>query len=196
MLYLGPDWLAGAGVPHEVGFREACVQDPELAAHVRRAHAALTRSGASPLARETLLRAALACLVTRHADTRPHQNVLPVPRAVGEARACLDAHPEAAVTLTGLAARVGLSPAHLARSFRVVLGVPPHTYQMTARVRLARRLLNGGASPAEAALGAGFADQAHLTRVFKRVVGVPPGAYLRLAPATAGSFKTGAHSAR
>lgn len=196
VLYLGPDWLAGAGVAPGVGFREASVEDPDLAAHVRLAHAALTRPGASPLARETLLRAALARLVARHADARPRQDMLPVPRAVGEARAFLDAHPEAAVTLTGLAARVGLSPAHLARSFSVVLGVPPHTYQMTARVRLARRLLDGGASPAEAALTAGFADQAHLTRVFKRVVGVPPGAYLRPVPGTAGSFKTGALPAR
>ena len=47
------------------------------------------------------------------------------------------------------------------------------------RVRLARRLLDGGAAPAEVAATAGFADQAHLTRHFKRVVGVPPRAYQR-----------------
>src|SRR5262249_29386020 len=47
------------------------------------------------------------------------------------------------------------------------------------RVRLARRLLDGGVAPAEVAVRAGFADQAHLTRHFKRVVGVPPRAYQR-----------------
>lgn len=181
VLYLGVEWLTEAGAPPGVGFRGASLHDPLLAVGVRRAHAALTGPGASPLAGETLLRAALARLVDRHADARPHPGTsLPAaPDAVREARALLDAHPEAAVTLGGLAARVGLSPAHLARSFRAAVGVPPHTYQMAARVRLARTLLNAGASPADVALRAGFADQSHLTRVFKRVVGVPPGAYRR-----------------
>lgn len=179
VLYLGPEWLGEVGVSGEVGFSAASLHDPELAARVRRAHAALTGPDASPLARETLLRAALFLLVARHADARPQPAAPFAPDAVREVRAFLDAYPEAAVTLSGLAARVGLSPAHLARSFRAALGVPPHTYQMAARVRLARRLLDAGEGPAGAALSAGFADQAHLTRVFKRVVGVPPGSYRR-----------------
>ncbi|BDP42416.1 transcriptional regulator [Deinococcus aetherius] len=180
VLYLGEGWLTEAGVAGAVGFGAASLHDPDLAARVRRAHAALTSPGASPLARETLLREALGHLAARHADTRPRPlpSIL-APDAVREARAYLDAHPETAVTLSGLAARVGLSPAHLARSFRAALGVPPHTYQMAARVRLARKLLDAGEAPADAALRAGFADQAHLTRVFKRVVGVPPGTYRR-----------------
>ncbi|WP_461030329.1 helix-turn-helix domain-containing protein, partial [Streptomyces sparsus] len=47
------------------------------------------------------------------------------------------------------------------------------------RVRRARLLLEGGTSPADAAVAVGFTDQPHLGRHFRRIVGVPPGAYQR-----------------
>jgi AraC-like DNA-binding protein len=46
-------------------------------------------------------------------------------------------------------------------------------------VRRARRLLDAGTTPAEAAAAVGFSDQPHLNRHFARIVGVPPGAYQR-----------------
>jgi AraC-like DNA-binding protein len=46
-------------------------------------------------------------------------------------------------------------------------------------VRRARRLLDAGTAPAEAAVAVGFTDQPHLNRHFARIVGVPPGAYQR-----------------
>jgi len=64
-------------------------------------------------------------------------------------------------------------------AFRGETGLPPHAYLNQLRVRLARRLLDRGVTPAEVAAAVGFADQAHLTRHFKRVVGVPPGSYQR-----------------
>ena len=57
--------------------------------------------------------------------------------------------------------------------------MPPHTWLTDARVRRARRLLDAGTAPAEAAVAVGFTDQPHLTRHFARSVGVPPGAYQR-----------------
>ena len=50
------------------------------------------------------------------------------------------------------------------------------------RVRTARRLLIQGATPARAAVEAGFADQAHLTRWFHRYYGITPGAYRAAGP--------------
>ena len=178
VLYLRASWLEEGGA---VDFREASLPDSRLAVLVRRAQVAMTDPHASALARETLLRGALAHLARHHGGVRVIVRAA-APDAVRHARAFLDARPEAPVTLSELAAQVGLSPAHLARSFRQTLGTPPHTYQMVARVRLARDLLNAGITPAEAAVRAGFADQAHLTRVFKRVVGVPPGSYRRPRP--------------
>ncbi|WP_345466201.1 AraC family transcriptional regulator [Deinococcus carri] len=183
VLYLDPAWFSGEGLSPTGGFAEAVVNDPELAALVRRAHRALAAPTATSLAREALLRGVLALLIRRYADARPPGAPLPDHRpdhwAVRQVQALLDASPETALNLSDLSVLVGLSPAHLARSFRQVVGMPPHTYQMLARVRLARDLLHEGVPPADAALRSGFADQAHLTRVFKRVVGVPPGAYVR-----------------
>jgi AraC-like DNA-binding protein len=66
-------------------------------------------------------------------------------------------------------------------------------YLNQLRVRQARRLLDRGVPPAQAAAEAGFADQAHLTRHFKRTMGVPPGAYQR---ARAGGAHPGAGRGR
>jgi AraC-like DNA-binding protein len=57
--------------------------------------------------------------------------------------------------------------------------MPPHAWLTDARVRRARRLLDAGTAPAEAAVAVGFTDQPHLNRHFARIVGVPPGAYQR-----------------
>jgi AraC-like DNA-binding protein len=39
-------------------------------------------------------------------------------------------------------------------------------------------MIQAGAELADAAAGAGFADQAHMTRQFRQILGVTPGAYL------------------
>lgn len=46
-----------------------------------------------------------------------------------------------------------------------------------ARFRRALTLLDGTASLAAVAVGAGYADQAHLTREFLRMAGVTPGVH-------------------
>jgi AraC-like DNA-binding protein len=82
-------------------------------------------------------------------------------------------------SLERLATDLGTSPFALLRAFRAAYGMPPHTWLTDARVRRARRLLDAGAAPAEAAVAVGFTDQPHLNRHFARIVGVPPGAYQR-----------------
>ncbi|MCZ9340050.1 AraC family transcriptional regulator, partial [Streptomyces sp. TRM76130] len=81
--------------------------------------------------------------------------------------------------LEALAVGLGTSPFALLRAFRDAYGMPPHTWLTDARVRRARRLLDAGTAPAEAAVAVGFTDQPHLNRHFTRIVGVPPGAYQR-----------------
>lgn len=95
--------------------------------------------------------------------------------AVDAARRRIEAAPELPVTLAELAALSGVSRFALLRGFRRELGMTPHAYLLQRRVRLARRSLTAGATPAEAALRAGFADQSHLTRAFRRQYGVTPG---------------------
>lgn len=82
-------------------------------------------------------------------------------------------------TLETLAAELGTGPFALLRAFKKEYGMPPHTWLTDARVRRARRMLDAGVAPAEAATAVGFTDQPHLNRHFTRIVGVPPGAYQR-----------------
>lgn len=67
----------------------------------------------------------------------------------------------------------------LSRDFRALLGTSPYRYLQHRRIDLAKRLLREGAKLAEAAHGAGFADQSHFGRTFRKAVGLTPREWLR-----------------
>jgi AraC-like DNA-binding protein len=67
----------------------------------------------------------------------------------------------------------------LSRDFRALLGTSPYRYLQLRRVDLAKRLLREGATLADAAHGAGFADQSHFGRTFRKAVGLTPKEWLR-----------------
>lgn len=182
MMYAEPDLLARAAT--EVAgrgqvqpfFHDPIIQDRPLARDFLRLHVAL--EGAAPrLEQDTLLLSVLTRLVERHAGVRPSPPPGRDRRAVGLAREYLENNLGRAVSLEELARLANLSPFHLARVFRNEVGLPPHAYQMQARVGRARSLLLRGLPAARVAQETGFADQSHLIRRFKRLVGVTPGRY-------------------
>lgn len=67
----------------------------------------------------------------------------------------------------------------LSRDFRALLGTSPYRYLQYRRVDLAKQLLREGAKLADAAHGAGFADQSHFGRTFRKAVGLTPKEWLR-----------------
>lgn len=67
----------------------------------------------------------------------------------------------------------------LSRDFRALLGTSLYRYLQYRRVDLAKRLLREGATLAEAAYDAGFADQSHFGRTFRKAVGLTPRQWLR-----------------
>lgn len=79
-----------------------------------------------------------------------------------------------AAPASGVAAELGTSERTLRRRMLSTFGYGYATLVRIERVGRARRLLSGGASAAEAAALAGFADQPHLTREFRRLVGATP----------------------
>jgi AraC-like DNA-binding protein len=81
------------------------------------------------------------------------------------------------LSLDELASVSGLNKFHLLRVFRAEMGLPPHAYQMHARVGRARALLSRGATVFDAGVDTGFTDAAHFRKVFKRIVGLTPGQY-------------------
>jgi AraC-like DNA-binding protein len=184
---LYPSVRVVAGVAAELGaapgtpyFTQTVVVDERSSQLVRAAH--LAAEHGDPLAASSVLHAALAGLLGRHAlpaGREPAAGHRRSVRAVRAARELLHERVTAPPPLGELARLTGLGPHALLRAFRAETGLPPHAYLNQVRVRIARGLLDNGMPPAEVAAEAGFADQAHLGRHFKRIVGVPPGAYQR-----------------
>ena len=87
---------------------------------------------------------------------------------------------DSAINLADIAQATNRSSSHIARMFRIELGMPPHRYLINLRVEKARRLLEKTSmSIAEIAYECGFAHQEHLTRLFRRHCGTTPAAYRR-----------------
>jgi AraC-like DNA-binding protein len=198
MVHIGPEFLASlTGTPLPL-FRSPVIEDPVMAASVRRLHRALT-GRASELERYERL-AGTARLLVRHASGREPAR-RGADRRVADRRVA-DGRVAARIreliqdsagdpgggelTADDLAAAAGCSRYAAYRAFRQAYGLAPSDYQRELRVRTARRLLTAGVEPALAAAEAGFADQAHLTRWFRRYYGVTPGAYRAAAGDPAG----------
>lgn len=99
--------------------------------------------------------------------------------AVMRAREFLETAVVCGARLDQLEQATGCDRWQLSRDFRALLGTSPYRYLQHRRVDLAKRLLREGATLAEAAHGAGFADQSHFGRTFRKSVGLTPREWFR-----------------
>jgi AraC family transcriptional regulator len=91
---------------------------------------------------------------------------------------CLHSTFSERLSLSALAASVGVHPAHLAREFRRFRGCSIGEYVRRLRVEFAcMQIRCTDASFAEIALRAGFFDQSHFSNVFRRYLGESPSAF-------------------
>ncbi|SCK49596.1 AraC family transcriptional regulator [Streptomyces sp. WMMB 322] len=160
------------------GFAATVADDPEGAALVARVHRAAEAGQA--LAADSLMRIVIVRLLRLYGGTLPSRPVATAgSRTAERARAVLEERMADPPTLEALAGELGTGTFSLLRAYRERYGMPPHAWLTDARVHRARRLLDAGVPPAQAAAAVGFTDQSHLSRHFGRIVGVPPGAYQR-----------------
>ncbi len=129
---------------------------------------------ASTLAAQTQWTHLLAHLLRDGGEPPPARRERAVVRRV---RDFLDEHLTSTVTLDQLTALVHVSKEYLVRSFTADLGMPPHTYQIHARIERAKPMLLRGDPISEVAVALGFHDQSHLARHFTRLVGITPGRF-------------------
>ena len=103
--------------------------------------------------------------------------------AVARARALLDRHaaesPDGPLPLADLAARVGLSRAHLQRQFTRLVGLSPKRYLDGKRLDAFRAHAADSSSVLEAAFEAGLGSQRAVYAHTVRGLGMTPGAYRR-----------------
>ncbi|MDB5553110.1 MAG: AraC family transcriptional regulator [Rhizobium sp.] len=176
ILYFLPELVAEAAANVFEDRRHAeiihpVMADPLLAHRFRRLFRLLTSRSEPDLAGEAGLLEIVARVIC---ERRAPVFVSP---DIRHARAMIDDDPAAGHTLAVLAHEAGLSRFQLLRAFEKVTGLTAHAYIVQRRVDLARRLIAGGISLAEAAAASGFSDQSHMTRIFVSKYGISPGRF-------------------
>ena len=98
--------------------------------------------------------------------------------ALRELQGHVVANPAGDHSVAALAARVGLSPRHFARTFRGAVGLTPADFVEAVRVDAARRMLEDTSLPQKlVAARCGLGDANTLGRAFLRRLSVTPGEY-------------------
>lgn len=89
----------------------------------------------------------------------------------------ISSHADLPLTLGRLAAVCELSPFHLQRSFKAVMGVSPKEYHSAARLRVFKAELRRGGGVLEAAFEAGYGSTSRIHEQITRGLGMTPSSY-------------------
>jgi AraC family transcriptional regulator of adaptative response/methylated-DNA-[protein]-cysteine methyltransferase len=92
------------------------------------------------------------------------------------------AHLETPLTLAALGRQVGLSPAHLQRVFKRVVGVSPRQFADACRLDHLKRKLKGGDTVTTAMTAAGYGSSSRLYERATDQLGMTPGQYQKGGP--------------
>jgi AraC family transcriptional regulator, regulatory protein of adaptative response / methylated-DNA-[protein]-cysteine methyltransferase len=112
-----------------------------------------------------------ACKRCRPDD--PHYNIKPL---IELARYII-AHADEKLTLKDLAARQGLSPGYLQRTFKAVFGISPKAFQDAARLNTLKSLLKTGDHITGAIFEAGYGSPSRFYENAARQIGMRPKTY-------------------
>jgi len=92
---------------------------------------------------------------------------------------CIDAHPEDPPTLPDLGARLGVSPHHLQRTFKRLVGITPHQYADARRLDRLKAHLKEGQDVTNALYEAGYSSSSRLYERAADQLGMTPATYRR-----------------
>lgn len=170
------DWAEEVTGKRELpGFSPNVIHDEEAVCYLRPLHE-LVMKGSCEFGKEENLLLLLSLLIQQYG--RPFENCIPECRDEIE-RACtfMEQHYAERIYLDQICRHAGLGKSALLRAFTRSKGVTPYSYLENIRIGEARKLLEQGVPPIEAALQTGFSDQSHFTNYFNRFIGLAPGVY-------------------
>jgi AraC family transcriptional regulator of adaptative response/methylated-DNA-[protein]-cysteine methyltransferase len=110
---------------------------------------------------------------------RPRDENAPALDLAQRVRRYIDAHADERVTLDDLSREVGLSPYHVQRTFKQVMGVTPKQYTARCRVERLKAYLKNGHSVTTALYDAGYASSSRMYEQAPDQLGMTPSAYQR-----------------
>ena len=78
------------------------------------------------------------------------------------------------ITLQDIANNIGISAAHMCRTFMASTGITVNHYLNQTRCNAALQMITKGSSVADAAIAVGFSDYNYFSRVFRKLLGFSP----------------------
>jgi len=158
-------------------FPNAVVDDPQMASELQQLFNVLCTSE-NALHRETLLNGVMTRLMIKHGISKPSfKDIRTNKQPLELVQQYIHDNLFNNISLTTLASLSGLSSYYLVRQFQKLYGLPPHAYQIQARLHKSKALLKQGISVSAVAVELGFHDQSHFHRHFVKANGVSPGNY-------------------
>ncbi len=157
------------------GFFENVILDEDVTCYLQPLHEMVMR-GANEFGKEENLILLLSMLIQRCGQ--PFEDCIPECRDEIE-KACqfMETHFAERISLEQICRCAGLSKSTLLRAFTKSKGITPYSYLENIRIGRAKKLLEKGVAPIDAALQTGFSDQSHFTNYFSRFIGLAPGVY-------------------
>jgi AraC family transcriptional regulator, regulatory protein of adaptative response / methylated-DNA-[protein]-cysteine methyltransferase len=110
---------------------------------------------------------------------RPHLVAGPDPQVEMVQKVCrfIESHLDENVTLTALGKELGLSPFHVQRTFKEVIGITPKAYADSCRLKLLKSGLHDGQPVTRAMYDAGYGSSSRLYERTDSQLGMTPAAY-------------------
>lgn len=157
------------------GFSRNVINDEEVTCYLRPLHE-LVMKGSCEFDKEETLLLLISTLIQQYGQ--PFENCIPeCPDEIEKACAFMEQHYTERIYLDQICCYAGLSKSTLLRAFTRSKGVTPYRYLENIRIGKAKKLLEHGMTPIEAALQTGFSDQSHFTNYFDQFIGISPGVY-------------------
>lgn len=157
------------------GFSQNVIFDEEVTCYLHPLHE-LVMNGSCEFGKEESLLLLMSLLIQKYG--KPFESCIPECRdEIEKACAFMEQHYAEHIYLDQICRCAGLSKSTLLRAFTKSKGVTPYSYLENIRIGEAKKLLEQGVPPIDAALQTGFSDQSHFTNYFSRYIGLAPGIY-------------------